>query len=251
MVWGLYDLSLVPEGRKKIAEVFGNGSIMPGGPMTRSVITDYVKEVMARYGVDKALETVEQLMRLGFDATKASGASISPYIGQVLSIPKAPETNDASDWEEYTEEVYDAIMSLDDFENEDNGPQVLAVKSGARGSVASLARLVAPLGVLKDAEGEAAIVRSSFREGLTPDEMNEHTGVARKALWRLVADMAGRIRAGYASSEPPKSRGYGVIARAMRAKRPSMILARAAERGEEDPLTDIDARLFVGLLPKC
>jgi hypothetical protein len=42
-------------------------------------------------------------------------------------------------------------------------------------------------------------------------------------------------------------RGFHVLARAMRARRPGIVFAHAAATGEADPLTDLDSRLFVGL----
>jgi hypothetical protein len=46
------------------------------------------------------------------------------------------------------------------------------------------------------------------------------------------------------------SEGYGVLARAARAKRPGVVFARAASHGEADPLDDTRSQLFVGLLAK-
>jgi len=42
-------------------------------------------------------------------------------------------------------------------------------------------------------------------------------------------------------------KGFNLLSRAMRAKRPGVVFALAAGTGETDPLTDLDARLFVGL----
>ncbi len=249
MIWGLCNLSLAPEGRAKVSKILEIPLNMSEQYLTRSAVITAMEQVMKGDGVEKTLKVLEELMALGFKAAKSSGSSISPFIGEGLHIPKAPEIDNVAAWEGYAEEVHDAIMSLGDFENDDHGAQLLAVKSGARGSVASMARLIGPFGVLKNAEGKAAIIRRSFSQGLKPDEMNAHTAVARKALWQLVANLQGSIRAGYGSSEPAKSTGYGILARSMRAKHPGVVLARAAERGEVDPLTDIDSRLFVGLLP--
>jgi len=47
--------------------------------------------------------------------------------------------------------------------------------------------------------------------------------------------------------ESHKPKGFGVLARAMRAKHPGVVFARAAATGEVDPLADVDSRLFVGL----
>ena len=41
--------------------------------------------------------------------------------------------------------------------------------------------------------------------------------------------------------------GYGVLARARRSETPGVVFARAAQKGERDPLTDEYSRLFVGL----
>ena len=46
-----------------------------------------------------------------------------------------------------------------------------------------------------------------------------------------------------------EAKGYGVLARALRSGQPGVVLARAALKGDSDPLTDLDARLFVGLKP--
>ncbi len=41
--------------------------------------------------------------------------------------------------------------------------------------------------------------------------------------------------------------GYKVLARARRSPAPGIVFARAAVAAEEDPLTNVDSRLFVGL----
>ena len=49
------------------------------------------------------------------------------------------------------------------------------------------------------------------------------------------------------SEEQPQ--GYAILARAVRADQPGVVIASAAASGEVDPLTDIDAQLFVGRDP--
>ena len=57
--------------------------------------------------------------------------------------------------------------------------------------------------------------------------------------------------AGYEMRQAGPSRGFTVLARAMRraimAENPGIVFARAAAISEVDPLTDLDSRLFVGL----
>jgi hypothetical protein len=249
VVWGLAACSLTPEGYERISSIVGAPVDASEGFVTRSTLISAVHGVLHRDGVDKTIEVLEKLMRLGLDITKSSGASIDPFLGETLELPIEPEDDDPEAWDRFAEEVRDHIASLRDFQNENHGAQLLAVKSGARGSLASLARLLAAWGVLRDTEGKPAIIRNSFTTGLEPDEMYTHVVPAREALWRVTADIAEAIRTGYGAKEATRSSGFGVIARAMRGKRPGAILTRAAERHELDPLTDIDSRLFVGLLP--
>ena len=58
------------------------------------------------------------------------------------------------------------------------------------------------------------------------------------------------VRRAYGLAEISRPRGFNVLARAMRAAIPGIVFAQAAAIGEIDPLTDLDARLFVGLPPK-
>ena len=55
------------------------------------------------------------------------------------------------------------------------------------------------------------------------------------------------MRAGYDIREPQHTQAFTVFSRAMRAENPGVVFAHAAATGENDPLTDIDTRLFVGL----
>ena len=69
--------------------------------------------------------------------------------------------------------------------------------------------------------------------------------------------LSARVRAGIAGANiqlgdlpgrtAPPERAYGVLARARRSDRPGVVFARAAARGEVDPLEDIDARILCGL----
>ena len=53
----------------------------------------------------------------------------------------------------------------------------------------------------------------------------------------------------YEQEASMKTKGMGVLARAMRAPQPGIPFAQAAATGEVDPLADQDSRFFVGLVP--
>ena len=56
-----------------------------------------------------------------------------------------------------------------------------------------------------------------------------------------VHDVARSLR------ESRQAGGYNVLARVQRADSPGVVIASAAASGEVDPLTELDARLFMGL----
>ena len=88
------------------------------------------------------------------------------------------------------------------------------------------------------------VVRHSYRDGLTPEEMYAVVVGARKGLTRVVIETT---QCGYSWREARITKGFNVLARAMRAEHPGIVFARAAATGEIDPLADVDSRLFVGL----
>ncbi|GAG49123.1 unnamed protein product, partial [marine sediment metagenome] len=69
---------------------------------------------------------------------------------------------------------------------------------------------------------------------------------AKKALGQVAIDV---VRSSQQLHELKQSKGFGVLARAMRAEHPGVVFARAAAIGQTDPLTDLDSRLFVGSPP--
>ena len=169
---------------------------------------------------------------------------MSPFLAHSLERPPRPTREDGEAWDAYAEELSESIAAYNDFENNDFGPQVLAVKSGARGSSRWLQALVGSRGSVKDARGNTIAVRHGFRDGLKPEELFACTVGAREALGEIARQADQR---GYGIWTDQASTGFGVIARAMRTKRPGMVFARTAAREETDPLTDVDSRLFVGL----
>ena len=243
-LWGLAQLSMSPDGPAKIEEIIGADITAPEGFVTRGVLSQALKSVMERDGIDRALEVAQQLQTLGFDVAKASGASVNPFIGETLSLPPAPDADDPQVWSKYVAEIGEALISRDDFSDDDLGPQLLAVKSGARGSLGGLQRLVGPTAVSSSIHGDCIPIRHGFNEGLTPEEMFVCVVGAREGFQRTAIEC---MQAGYGVRGYSQPRGFTVLNRAMRAKHPGIVFARAAAIGEADPLADTDSRLFVGL----
>ena len=239
-VWGLADLSLTPEGRREIAELAGTDVAAPEGFVTRPTLVAAMRDVLARDGVGPALEAIERLMRRGFEIARASGASMSPFIGGNLERPAEPEGDDPEAWETYTEELAERIASRTNFGDDDLGPQLLSMKSGARGNLQQLRVLLGSQGRTVD----GAVIRHGYRDGLTPEEMYAKATGARQGLIRVHSQMT---QIGRELRERHEPKGFSVLARAMRARHPGVVFAQAAATGEIDPLADADARLFVGL----
>lgn len=243
-LWGLAQLSLQPGGVDEINELSG---LSLGETVDRDTVAAALCDLMRTDGVEAVLQAMQNLMDRGFQAARESGASISPFIGSTFALPDMPEGDDPGDWDEYMEEVTDLIQSRIDYSSSDIGPQLLAVKSGARGTIAQMPRLVSASGLVTDAAGQSVPIRHNMRDGLTSDEIFACIAGARKGLAKLASDMDTAWAYGFRAEHAPK--GFGVLVRAMRASHPGPVLARAAAAGECDPLTDLDARLFVGLKP--
>ncbi len=126
--------------------------------------------------------------------------------------------------------------------------QLLLIKSGARGGVHHLQRLLGAIGPLARPGGGQTVVRANFARGIDSVGLVAHVATARRALADLVTSLDA-VRQAYGVQTPPTAKGFGVLARAMRSERPGIVFARAAANEEVDPLTDLDSRLFVGLRP--
>jgi hypothetical protein len=149
------------------------------------------------------------------------------------------------------EEVTDLLQSRTDYYSADLGPQLLAAKSGARGTIGQLSRLVSASGPATDAAGRSMPIRHSLRDGLTSEEMFALVAEGRQGLAKIANDVAFAMDVAWAYGFRAEHarKGFGVLARAMRASHPGRVFARAAAAGECDPLADLDSRLFVGLKP--
>ena len=246
-LWGLAECSRSEAGRREVGELAGAEVATPEGFLTKASLLRAMRSVLEREGATATLDRLEGLMRRGFEVAKASGASMSPFPDAGFERPPLPETDDPPAWMAHTEELADRIAARTDYDSPDLGPQLIAVKSGARGNLRQLARLLGSMGIVVDPSDRPVVpIRRGLAEGPSSDEVFACVVGARKGLGRTLNECA---RAGYSIRETSQTRGFGVLARAMRAKRPGVVFARAAATGEMDPLTDLDSRLFVGLPP--
>jgi hypothetical protein len=149
------------------------------------------------------------------------------------------------------EHIWEFVESFSDFDSPAFGPQALAVKTGARGNVQQQVMLLGGPSIA-DFQGRIVTVEGALCDGRTPEETFVMACGARAGLAATAKDvLTGTyefVRVHYGWS-PAGVRGYGVLARAMRARRPGLVFAHAAAIGETDSLSDLDARLFVGMMP--
>ncbi|MFC1974861.1 hypothetical protein ACFLXQ_00510 [Chloroflexota bacterium] len=242
-LWGLASLNLTRAGRQEIAQMADVELAAPNGPITQTSLAEGLKTVLEREGVEKTLSLLELLIRRGFEVVKASGASISPFIGASLQRSPQPKSDDPDMWQTYKEELAEQIVSGTDYMNDDLGPQLLAVNIRARGRQ-HLPSLIGPRGILKDSHENLVIARHTLVEGLTSVEMYASVVGARKGLAQLITKMEQMDRS---ARDHIEASPFTVLARARRAKRPGIVFARAAASGEVDHLLDVDSRLMVGL----
>lgn len=243
MAWGLALLSLTPAGREELRQLLGEVAL-PDGLLTHDTLVAALGKRFNPDCADEMLELLQRVMEKGLQVTKNSGASINPFIGENMSLPPLPEDDSPQAWNLYAEGLLERLAARTDFTDENLGPQLLAVKSGARGVLRSLLQLIGSRGTVTDVCDRQVPIRHSYPDGLTPEELFAAVAGARKGLQQLAFDT---YRMAYGAREPAKPKGFTVLARAMRAEHPGLVFAHAAATGEVDPLTDPDSRLFVGL----
>jgi hypothetical protein len=267
-LFGLTLHSLTGAGREEIHRLAGTRVSMPEGYLTRGALLDAMRGVLAREGAPATLERLDRMMRRGFELARASGASIGVFAGSGIPRPAPPVDGDPAVWEVYAEEVAARIAAYEDYQDPETGALLLASRCGARAQLSQLTEIIGAGGVVNDAEGKAVPIRHGFVEGLSPQELYALAHDGQAALWRS-HHMQGFFLPFSRSHTPPfpagrwrshqmqgftvrfeqthRPRGHSVLARAMRSSHPGIVFARAAAAGEADPLTDVDARLFVGL----
>ena len=217
----------------------------PDGFLNRWSEVEALRAVLDRDGPTAALEASTRLMRRGFEMARASGASLSPFVGADVGFPSTPQHDDPAIWDGYVQELIERFAAHADFTG-DFGILALAVKSGARSNARQLAWTIGARGVVAGVDGQPTVLRHGFRDGLTPDELFALVASSRLGMHELLTEWE---RMGSGMRERARSRGYGALARAMCSPLPGVVFALAAAAGEVDTLVDLGSRLFVGLPP--
>jgi hypothetical protein len=245
-LFGLSCLSRSAEGLEQIRKVAGAEPTLHGGVFSKHSVAELLRVVLAAGGEEATLRVAAELMRLGFAAARREGASIGPFIGSTLDLPPVPETDDVPQWQAYFEELQSIVAAFRDYDDEDMGAACLLSQSGARANTHQLTSLVGPGGLAYDAERRLIPLPHGWREGLSAREVLARVIGARRGLARVQTEF-GALGSDHAARSQPQ--GFGVLSRARRVERPGIVYARAAQRGEVDPLRDAYARILVGLPP--
>ena len=244
-LWGLASLSLTLAGRQQIASLLGVDPDHIPAPLTTSDLGRLLGGRLRAGGPGEAVRAAGALAHLGYAASSASGASLSPFAASQVPLPPPPEKDDPEAWGVYTEICAEAILSGRDYANPNLGPQMLSAAIRPKERHA-LPYLVGPggytqTGYSQTAEGKTVIASRSLAEGRTAAGLFASVAGARQSLARLAFEGEEILQA-----RPPASGIFTVIARARRARRPGIAFARAAASGEVDPLTDEETRILVG-----
>ena len=241
MIWGLAQLCRTEEGRAEVKELTGvavDGSRL----FAKHDLNRLLAQVLQREGLERALEVLDRLTRRGFEVCKQSGASFNPFLGSGKEWPEQPAEIDWNEWQMYSDELVAAFHQQADFDDNDLGPLALLALSGARGNQQQLIQYVGG-GLIYREDGSLFAQRGCWRDGLSVEETKVR---APRALWGLAATNQGWSEAREAAQQPSRA-DYHILGRAARAAQPGVVFARAAERGETEPLTSLFSRLFAGL----
>lgn len=93
-VAGLASLSMKPEGRTEIENIAGTKIEQTADLLTRGAIINALRDMLAREGVEAALDASERLMQRGFEEARTLGLSMNPFIGSSLELPTPPDEDD-------------------------------------------------------------------------------------------------------------------------------------------------------------
>ena len=229
------------EGRAEVKELTGvavDGSRL----FAKHDLNRLLAQVLQREGLQRALEVLDRLTRRGFEVCKQSGASFNPFLGSGKEWPEQPAEINWDEWQMYSDELVAAFHQQADFDDNDLGPLALLALSGARGNQQQLIQYVGG-GLIYREDGSLFAQRGCWRDGLSVEETKVR---APRALWGLAATNQGWSEAREAAQRPSRA-DYHILGRAVRAAQPGVVFARAAQRGETEPLTSLFSRLFAGL----
>lgn len=245
ILYGLAKLSLEPAGLREISQIVGGPVTTPDGLVTGTSLSHAILQHARRgeQGLDAhhLLPVLQRLMQRGLEVARTSGASLSPFPGG--NAPAQPEQDTSAAWEIYAEAVTESLASRTDYDDPTLGPQLLIARARGTG-LEHVAWLVAGRGPVVDAQGRTVLVRHGYGEGLTSEELYACVDGARRGLARIFSHWE---QMGATFRERNVTRTRHVLTRALRAKHPGLVFARAAAAGEVDPLVDVESRLLVGL----
>jgi hypothetical protein len=230
-LWGLASLSLRDAGRAELRDMLGADPPTPEGYLTAAGLYEVLRHVLASKGPVETAAIAEALLDAGLAEATRRGASLDLF---ALSDAGIVPSGDAR---LRRSEASELIASSTDFGGR-LGPQLLAVKSAARGTVDQLVNLTHSRLV---AGREASASQLSGLDELAHMRLALDVRRHLDTIVNGIESVAGDYNATQRSS------GYNVLARAARTESPGVVFAAAAETGEVDPLTDLDARLTVGL----
>lgn len=237
-MWGLAWHSLTPAGKEEIDALVGLTVAAPSGYVTRATLIQACQQLHAEKGTQELIAVLTSLLHRGLAVAKTTGASLAPFVSW------ASVAGHLGDSALDSEAVAEYLASTPCTPADPLAPQILAVKSMARGSFAQLAMLITGGREVTDASRESLTIRHGYSAGLTCTELRAVAANTWRRFGKLHSEWEQWSRTMAARHE---REGYTVLLRAMRAERPGIVFARAAAAGETDPLADIDSRLFVGL----
>ena len=246
-LYGLAWAARSDDRRGELLERWPGGVPEPPRDLTWGWLVDAMRHLLEGSGVEAVLGVLQALVELGCELATRTGGSLHPFFGESLSLPPGPGHWWPGGWYWHSEGVDSAIMAQGDPESPDLGPQLLLVRTGARGNVGHLRQLIGPRGLVGSSPWGGPVVASGLRDGVTPAEHMACVPRVRAALQGVNRDVMSwtwDLR----REVWPKS--DTVLARAIRARRPGEVLAQAAADGEVDPLTDPSVRLWMGLRPE-
>jgi hypothetical protein len=245
-LWGLAELGREQQGRREIEAILGTALSTPEGCITQNNLAAAFQEILRREGVESVMERLDQLARLGFRVAHRSGASMSPFFGSPIDRSGRPAVEQPDAWRRHADEIEIRISAWRDYDHPDVGPQILAVRSGARGSIRQLCLHLAPRVDVPDPRGGRLVIHHGYVDGIACEELFACAAAARKGLAEFAATFTEMGAEGLRAAGPSS---FHVLARAMHSAQPGRVLAHAAANREVDPLTDVTSRLFVGLGP--
>ena len=245
-LFGLAWLSRTAAGRQQIAAIAATDCTAGQSFITLASLRDAMTTHLAQHGPDRTLDVCHHLMLLGLKTIASSGCSFNPFAHRAMPAVPATSSIAAAHPQPTTEAAIDQVISSADYDTHPFGPQLLAIKCGARGNTTQLAFGLICRTII-DYDQKLHYFASSTLGGLTPEACFMSYIGARLGIAQCSVNPTGQMRHAYGVPEPSVPQGFGVFARAMRSLSPGPVFARAALANETDPLTDPDSRLFVGL----